>query len=397
MNTRNHLVPAALILSTLLPSAAFAEGRSHRHRGDDAPRSDHRWAPDDGFITVRNENLAPLQVLVDGKVQGDVDARSAARFGPFDLGRHKVRVRFVGDGLRFPVTVEKVFLDGRSPARIIAPELDAGLLVVRNEWVEPMTVVLNGRTVGQVAPNARDVLRVDRARGRIELRTPGGTTAVTKQISMHGLEQDRMALQPPREGIVSVFNPSATHPLEIVCARGNVLARIAPRTQATILQPAGHVTLTATYRRTPIQSATVLASPYDASSWTVALPTRASLAVRNPNRFPVDVYVAGARVATVPGNEALVLEGMPTGLIEVEVRGEGRRGFIATVLTTQVDPLSGGFLPVPEARIADGRGAYGSYGGSTTTSSCDTPQTPTRGYSRGRGGRSGSTYASYRR
>ncbi len=371
---RNRLfVPVVLILSLLLPTAAFAgHGRDRGQRSDRGnPSGRHHRAPvDDGFITVRNRNEVDLEVLVNGKVQGDVEANSVARFGPFPDGKHRVRVRFNRRDLRFPVTKQRVWV-GDHPVRVDVPVADVGLLLVSNDWIEPMTVVHNGRVIGTIEALDERLFQVKGAYGRVELRTPKGTAVITKRIDLQGLERDRLALVPPSEGMVTIVNPSQQHGLEITCARGSHITTLRAGGHQTIQQPAGEVTLTASYRGMPIQTAKVFSSPWDRHAWTISLPTHSTLGVRNPNRFPVAVYIGGEYLATVQGQDKLMLDGVPVGFIEVQIEGHGRRGTLEERVATRVDPLSGGFLPIPELRVADGRsGGYSGYNGSDA-GSCD--------------------------
>ena len=373
MLSNRVFVPVVLILSLLLPVSALAgHGRDRGQRGErgNAYGRHHRAPVDDGFITVRNRNRVDLQVLVNGKLQGEVEADSVARFGPFADGKHRVRVRFNRRNLRFPVSKQRVWVGDR-PVRVDVPVTDVGLLRVRNDWVEPMTVVHNGRTLGTIGALDKRLFKVKNAYGRVELRTPRGTVAVTKRIDLQGLERDRLALVPPREGLVTLANPSRQHELVVTGARGGHIATLRPGAHQTLRQPAGEVTLTASYRGMPVQTSQVLSSPWDRRTWTISLPTHATLGVRNPNRFPVAVYIDGDYLATVQGRDKLMIEGVPVGLIEVELEGQGRRGTLTQRVSTRVDPLSGGFLPVPELRVTDGR--YGRYScdSGSQVGSCD--------------------------
>lgn len=397
MQRNRALVPAVLIMSLLLPATALAGPRGGQRGQRGGGHTDggyaHRRAPQEGFVTIRNRNQSSLEVLVDGKVMGEVDAMTSARFGPLDEGNHRVRVRFNRRNLRFPVTVQRVWIGSGEPARLVIPEVDLGIVRVKNNWAQPMTVVLNGRVVGKVPAYQKSALQVKNAVGLLELRTPSGVTAVSQRINLAGLEADRMVLDPPRDGTVTIFNPSRDHTLDVVCARGSVLAQLPPRQSRTLIQPSGRVKLTARYRSLTIQSAQVLASPFESTHWTVSLPTRSTLGLRNPNRFPVDVFIGGQRVATVGGQDKLMLEDMPVGLVSVELIGQGRRGGIAEVVSARIDPLSGGFLPIPELRIADGRGGDCD----STWSSSDSGRTSHTSAHRGRGRRSYRSYASNRR
>lgn len=371
MRNRRTLVPVVLAASLLIPASAFAgprHGRGHSDRG----HSDrgHGYGHDDdcdrrdGAITVRNDNAVPLEVLVDRRVVGTVDAWTTARFAGIDQGNHRVKVRFNGRNLRFPVLRENITVGGRHPTRLAVPTMDAGILVVRNDWVEPMTVLVDGRTAGTVGPNSRQVLKARGHRGHVQLVTPRGAVAATSWVSLHALERSRVRVHVPQSGTIAVSNPSHMHRLELVDSTGRWVANLPPGATRMIEQPAGHNALRALYRGRLVQSATVLASPFEATAWRIDLPNRAPLAVSNPNRFSVDVIVDGRVVGRVEGNSHARFDGVRAGRVQVTMTGAGRRGSVDAVATVDIDPLSGGSVPVPEAFARDGRGGsrYG-YGG----------------------------------
>jgi len=366
------VVLAALTLSLLIPVTALA-GRGHHRDGArdrDAVDSSYdsrnrrggqgRYAADRGFITVTNDNYAPLEVLVDRKVVGTVQPQETARFGAFELGTHKVRVRYIANGLRFPVLRERVELGGRHPARIIAPVLDTGIVKLKNTWIEPMIVKLNGRTIDRIAANSRKLIRIDGAYGTLQFVTPKGTVAASKNIQLTGLDRAKMVLVAPSEGSVTIINPSNTHSLDILCSRGMVLATVPPSSRRRLNQPAGKVTLTAAYRGTPIQTTSVLASPFDRSRWAIDLPDYAALSVRNPNNFPVNVYASGTLLGQVEGRGRAYFPSVQAGWTQLEMTS-GRRNRALSTVTIDIDPLSGGLLTVPRQSINDGRRGDGEY------------------------------------
>lgn len=393
MQTLRTVVLAVLTLSFLPPASAFAG-----HDRDGAERSDDqrdrrgvesRYAADRGFITVTNDNAAALEVLVDREVVGTVGARQTARFGSFDLGNHKVRVRFVSDGIRFPVMRERIYLDGRHPARLVAPVLDTGIISLQNSWIEPMVVKLNGRVIQRIAANSRQTVRVDGARGTLQFVTLQGNVAASRSIRLSALEWGAMALVPPAEGTVTIVNPSSTHTLDVLCSRGMILVTVPPSGARRLNQSAGRVTLTAAYRGTPIQTTTVVASPFDRSEWTIDLPDFAPLSVRNPNRFPVNVYANGMLLGQVESSGRAFFPQVAAGWTALEVT-TGRHERAVSTVTVNVDPLSGGLLTVPRLSVSDGRGTSGEY--------CEQEAVAQNGYGWGEGrrGRSGRRYASSR-
>lgn len=367
MRNRRTLVPVVLAASLLIPAAAFAgprQGRGHSDRGQGYGHG-YGYGHRDGAITVRNDNAVPLEVLVDRQVVGTVDPWSTARFAGIDEGNHRVKVRFNGRNLRFPVLRENVTVGGRHPTRLAVPTVDAGILVVRNDWVEPMTVLVDGRVAGTVAPNSRQVMKARGHRGRVQLVTPGGAVAANEHVSLNALERSRVVLHVPQTGTIAVSNPSHMHRLELVDSMGQRVANLPPGATRMIEQPAGHNALRALYRGRLVQTATVLASPFEPTAWRIDLPNRAPLAVSNPNRFSVDVIVDGRVVGRVEGNSLARFEGVRAGRVQVTMTGAGRRGSIDAVATVDIDPLSGGSVPVPEAFARDGRGGsrYGHDGG----------------------------------
>lgn len=364
MNTRTlrPVVLAALTLSFLLPATGFAHHRdrhddgSHRYDSRNRRGGEGRYASSRGFVTVTNDNLTELQVLVDRQVVGTVAPQSTARFGPFEKGTHKVKVRYICDGLRFPVIKERVEITGRHPARIVAPMLDAGILVLENAWIEPMVVKLNGRVVKRIPAESKSVVKVEQARGTLQMVTTRGTVAASRGIRLDALEHGTMALIPPSQGAVTIYNPSRSHALDILCARGSVLATIPPSSARRLDQKAGRVTLTASYRGEGIQTATVIASPFDQNRWTIDLPDYASLSVRNPNPFPVDVYAGGQLLGQVQGRDRGFFTGVKAGWTQLEFLGS-RRGRTVSTASVDVDPLSGALATIPRVSTRDGRGS----------------------------------------
>ncbi len=369
MRTMRTVVLAALTLSLLVPVTALA-GRGHGHDRDGARDRDavdspydqrnrrggegRRHASNRSFITVTNDNSAALEVLVDRQVVGTVQARETARFGAFEPGTHKVRVRYKANGLRFPVLRERVELDGRHPARIIAPILDTGIVALKNTWIEPMIVKLNGRTIDRIAANSRKTIRIDGAYGTLQFVTPKGTVTTSRELRLSTLERGDMTLIAPSEGTVVIVNPSNSHSLDILCSRGMVLATVPPSSRRRLNQPAGKVTLTAAYRGTPIQTASVIASPFDRSRWAIELPDYAALSVRNPNNFPVNVYASGTYLGQVEGRGRAFFPSVQAGWTQLEVTS-GRRNRAFSTVTVDIDPLSGGLLTVPRQAVNDGR------------------------------------------
>jgi hypothetical protein len=363
MQTMRSVVLAALTLSFLMPVTALA-GRGHNRDRDVTDDSygqrnrrggeGRRHAPNRGFITVTNDNSAALEVLVDRQVVGTVQARQTARFGAFELGTHKVRVRYIANGLRFPVLRERVDLQGRHPARIVAPVLDTGIVTLKNTWIEPMVVKLNGRTIDRVAGNSRKTIRIDGAYGTLQFVTPKGNVATSRDLRLNGLERGDMTLITPSEGSVTIVNPSNSHSLDVLCSRGMVLATVPPSSRRRLTQPAGKVTLTAAYRGTPIQTTSVIASPFDRSRWAIDLPDYAALSVRNPNTFPVNVYASGTLLGQVEGRSRAFFPSVAAGWTQLEMT-TGRRNRSLSTVTVDIDPLSGGLLTVPRLAVNDGR------------------------------------------
>jgi len=355
IRTLRTVVLAALTLSFLLPAMASARGR---YGHDDRNRQGgHARYADRGFITVTNDNFTELQVLVDRKVVGTVGPQRTAKFGPFEEGRHRVKVRYICDRLRFPVLKERVEIDGRHPVRLRAPLMDAAIVNLDNAWVEPMVVTLNGRTIDRVPANSKKLVKIPNAFGTLQFVTPQGAVAARQSIRLDGLEKGSLTLIPPAQGTVSITNPSRSHTLDVLCARGRVIATVPPASTRRLDQKAGYVALTAAYRGESIDKANVLASPWDRSQWVIDLPDFAPLAVRNPNPFAVDVYAGGQLLGRIEGRDRAYFTEVPVGWTQIEVLG-GRRGRTVASLSVEVDPLSGGLLSVPRLATNDGRGSY---------------------------------------
>jgi hypothetical protein len=346
----------ALTALVAVPAAAeareYAGRRGHRDHGD-------RWgwqrpAPRAGFITVDNPNAKPLEVLVDRQVVGQVDPGGTARFGPFDAGDHRVRVRFVsrrGD-LRFPVVRQRVSVHPRYPARIFVPPVETALVKVRNEWIEPMELRIDGQTMGMVPAGGK--LRVPAPTGaRVALVAPDGTRALRARVRATALETERLRLTPPAMATVSVHNPLRGELQLLDATTGELLCVLRPGASDLVTLPSGFADLQVRFRNRIIDATSILANPWATNAWTVTPPATAPLRLRNHNRVDLHVSVNGQHLGTVAAGDRQRLMGLPVGHTTVTVSGpRGRRQQTYTVF---VDPLYGAKL-VPDFPIGDGRG-----------------------------------------
>jgi hypothetical protein len=179
--------------------------------------------------------------------------------------------------------------------------------------------------------------------------------ATSRAIRLEGLSKTSLTLTPPAQGAVTIYNPSRSATLEVVCEDGHFVATVPPGSSRRVMQDAGRVTLTALYRGRAIQTKTVIVSPYDRSRWAIDLPDHATLSVRNPNSFAVNVYAGTELLGQIEGRDRAVFANVHTGWTQLEMKTARRDRYVGSV-SVNIDPLSGGLLTVPRMTTSDGRG-----------------------------------------
>jgi len=387
---RNPLILLAAVTAlAALPASAQADHRYASQRGDDCDRP----IAASGFITVDNPNSAALEVLVDGQLVGAVAAGRTERFGPFEAGSHRVRTRYVCNrgSFRFPVSRDRVSVTPRYPARIRAPFVDAAVLALSNQWIEPMDVLIDGQHAGTIGAHGKLMMQAPRG-AKVVFVGPHGERTLKARVRSGGLSTESLALIPPAQATVSIHNPLNGN-LELVDARtGRVLCTLRPGQREQVVLPSGHAQLAVRFRGREIDSTRILADPWCNNAWMVSAPRTAPLRVKNNNRMDLAIYVGGRHLGTVAAGDRARLMDLPVG--DVTVVARGTRGRREQAFNVYVDPLFGAKLN-PVFSVADGRGhrghgGYGSYDDRTASRGSD------RGYSSRRGNRRSRGYASSR-
>jgi len=339
------------------------------------------------MVLIDNPNLAALEVLIDGELVGKVGAESTGRFGPLPRGDHKVVTRYRCNKRHLTYRTSRDFVEVRKrrPARIDIPFVRKGIVDVGNGWIQPMKVLVDGRSVGTV--RAGGTLGAFAGRGStVELRDPQGNLGMRTRMSLQGLEIAPLDLDPAPIGSVTIVNP-AYKPVRI-STRGADSVRIRPGRAETLTLPTGWTKVVATHRGRTIDTMKVLVSPFARGEYVVQVPTTGDLRFRNDDRFGVQVFSPDGRLlANVRAGDTAVIRDLPVGECTLEVVAQLRRRTLRKKVAVSIDAFEGGWVASNMA-VRDGRGRYASYSETSYESdsgSCDRTSrrsTRRRGYER---------------
>jgi hypothetical protein len=236
------------------------------------------------MVLIDNPNDAAIEVLVDGEFVGTVRAGSTGRFGPFERGEHRVVTRYRNKARHLTMRTSRDYIEvrGRRPARIQADHIHKGIVNVRNQWIQPMRVLVDGVSVGTVRAGA--TLGAFAGESTIELRDPRGNLALRTRVSLSGLNTTSVTLDPAPHGYVTIRNP-ASHAVEVHADHhGDDHTRIRPGRSTRLRLSTGWTTLMVTHHGETVDSRKILVSPFVDNGFDIRVPRTGSRTFRNENR-----------------------------------------------------------------------------------------------------------------
>ncbi len=381
MRTKNTIL--VLLAALLLPATLVAGERNSHRRGEynqHQPAGDHREL--DGsrhgrhdrhrgpMLVVKNPNAEPVQVYLDGQPVGQVAPQSKERFRNVSFGRHLVEVRYEDPQLRRqPRLYENELFVGRGRTVVEADYARVALLEVQNSWVQPLELLINGRSRGPVQGRS-DRLVMHRDGALLELRAPGGQVVLKQRLYGAGLATTALAFQPAAWSTVSVHNPTRARLQLVDRASGKLLAQLAPKRTSQVRVPSGKARLAVQFGGRTIDRKRMLAVPWTANRWSVQAPTTAPLTLSNSNRMDLAVYIDGRYLGRVEAHSSRTFADVPVGSVEVRVEAKRRHRVYSQTAQVHVESLFGGRLD-PQLALHDGRharrggrhGHWGRYGG----------------------------------
>jgi len=255
------------LLLLLIPATASAVCKPNARRA----RCQQLVAVAGGALSVQNPNEAPVEVMVDGVKLGYVAAGQTGRFTDLAPGKHRLRVRYRGGDARFPLLVTKIRIPAKKTRRIALQASDIARVRIAGDWVEPLSVEVNGYSVATLYPDRRTQVRARRG-ASVVLRTESGAEAARWRV-----RADRLALQSfeqhtPTVATVTVHNP-CRDPLMVVDAyTGQRMGRVLPGRSRLFTLPSGRSHLVAQRRGAVLDDALLMASPWDLNQWVVQVP-----------------------------------------------------------------------------------------------------------------------------
>ncbi len=371
MPTRRSTLRLTVLLtvcSLLIPAAASARNR-------DRSTSNSRGQARGGMVLIDNPTQPPIEVLIDGELMGSVGADSKARFGPLRRGDHKVVTRYRCKRRRLTLRTSRDIVELRRgrPARIEVPYVRKGIVDVANDWIQPMKVVVDGRSVGTVRAGATLGAFVGRG-STVELLDPQGNVGLRTRLSLSGLETAPLDLNPAPFGYVTIANP-ARRPMKVRSQDGEAV-RIRGGQAETLRLATGWTTLVASHRGRIVGTLKVLVSPFASGNYDIQVPTTGNLRFRNEDRFGVSVYgPSGALLAQVRAGQTVTIRNLPVGDCTLEVVARLRRRAVRERVPVTINAFEAAWV-ASSLRVRGGRYAQRDHG------ACDSNRTATKRRSR---------------
>ena len=331
--------------------------RGHGWRWSETHADRPERSPRGGWLTVENPNHQPLEVLVDRRSVGIVAAGERAEFGPFEGGEHRVKTRFVSDRreLSTPVSRDVVVVRGRRGAAVQAAFMQQSLFEVKNTWMEPMTVRIDGQTAGVAQPGRSFTARVPTG-SKIQALTPAGAVALSARASAAGLAVERALIVAPRTAYVNVHNPGPVSLRLTENSTSGATWTLRPGQTSRIQLASGRRTLQARYGGRGIDSVALLASPWRTSNWTIEVPSTAALTVHNDNPMAVRAFVNGELRGSIEPGERAVFDGVSLGRAEVTFEARRGRTHVQSTVVAHIAPIVGTSV-TSQFALRDGRRA----------------------------------------
>ncbi|RME28893.1 MAG: hypothetical protein D6798_01350 [Deltaproteobacteria bacterium] len=300
------LVRRSLLLVGLLSSIpvvpAFAHGRDG-DRGETTEWSEHRRPQQaTARLLVINDAGGPVQLHLDGRSVGSL-APGEARQLRATVGSHRVEATYVQLGVeRTLQAVSMRLVRGEHRQVRLLPPRDS-LVAVRNPLDRPAELWVDGRFRAALAPFQRQLVAVELGPARLEL-VIDGRVVDRDQRQVRAFAGVSWSPEPALVGDLVVVNPLPI-PVTLTCSRGMV--RTLPAHGRTTWTDLDVGVFSLTVRRAdggePIGVLRPTVRAFERTEATVPAPSRGVVALSNPGRRAVRVYLDGRLLTTLTAGE----------------------------------------------------------------------------------------------
>jgi hypothetical protein len=221
-----------------------------------------------------------------------------------------------------------------------------GTLVIDNQRFAPVGVSLDGRGLGEVAPDSRRSFRVPAGEHALRIKDRDGQPLMARTVTVlpHG---EVLLAVAPTVGELTVRNLTGRDGRLVVDGldRGPLLAG-----QERVLRlEAGTVSVQLRQQERVLDSLRAHLRPGERKAWVAQAPATAELRVRNPLPVTIKLRVGSREPVSMEPGEARTLRNQATGPADLVVIGPDGR--VLSRDQVRIDPFDGAsfMVPVPTA------------------------------------------------
>ena len=195
-----------------------------------------------GHLLVHNPNSGAVELLLDGKEVGIIDAGKYATFGPFVAGDHRIVLRIPQRRLESRRTLAKEVVTVRPFARsqLNIPLFARAVVSIKNTSRRDVQVMVNGKSRGLLEANSK-LKFMARKGAEIELLGRRGRLLKSQRVEATGLSREGIRFDGPERASMRIFN--AERRTAKLFVDGRYLGKIGGGNQGTFMLPVGIVDL----------------------------------------------------------------------------------------------------------------------------------------------------------
>ena len=195
-----------------------------------------------GHLLVHNPNQGAVEILLDGKEIGTIEAGKYATFGPFLAGDHRMILRIPQRRLQARRTLAKEVVTVRPFARskVNIPLFSRAVVSIKNTTRRDVQVMVNGKSRGLLEADSK-LKFMARKGAEIELLGLRGRVLKSHRVEASGLSREGIRFDGPERASMRIFN--AERRTAKLFVDGRYLGKIGGGSQGTFMLPVGTIDL----------------------------------------------------------------------------------------------------------------------------------------------------------
>jgi hypothetical protein len=217
-----------------------------------------------------------------------------------------------------------------------------GTITIDNDRFAPVGVTLDGRGMGEIAPDSRRSFRVPAGEHALRVKDRDGQPLLARTVIVRPDSEIRLAVA-PTVGELTVRNLTGRDGRLVIDGvdRGPMLAG----QQRVLRLEAGTVSVQIRQRDRVLDSLRSNLRPGERKSWTAQAPATAELRVRNPLPVTIKLRVDGRDPVSIAPGQTRVLHNQTPGDTRLVVTGPDGR--VLSREQVRIDPFDGASFLVP--------------------------------------------------